>query len=495
MSLAQVFSRAQLGIDAPLITVEAHLTNGLPSWTLVGLPETTVRESKDRVRSAIINSNLEFPGRRITLNLAPADLPKEGGRFDIAIALSLLAASGQIPLKALSNIECIGELALSGNLLPVKGVLPAALAARRKKTILIVPQANAEEASLASGLIIITAKSLYELVAHFRKEVVIPSFKAKGLPGPSAKLSKLTNIAGQVIAKRALIVCAAGEHNLLLTGPPGTGKTLLATQLPHLLPQLTEQEALEVATIYSISGYSTLAQRPTRPFRHPHHSASAPALVGGGSHPKPGEITLAHHGVLFLDELPEFDRKVLEVLREPLESKQIIIARSQARTRYPASFQLIAAMNPCPCGFLGDSSGKCQCTPTQVQRYKNKLSGPLLDRIDLHITMSREIFSLKNIQESTNLHDSSLLIQEARDIQQKRQQCTNAQLSIEQMYKYCQLSTQDQHWLETASERLTLSLRSVHRVLKVARTLADIQMKKDIERHHLAEALQYRQSS
>ena len=389
MSLAIVHSRAQVGVEAPAVTVEAHLANGLPSLALVGLPETAVKESKDRVRSAILNCAFEFPPRRITLNLAPADLPKDGGRFDLAIALGILAASGQVPASALEQLECLGELALSGAIRPVQGVLPAALAARAAGRTLMVPKANAEEASLASGLDVIAVEHLLEVAAHLNGQTPIAPYQAQGLLRQVLPYPDLAEVQGQIAAKRALLVAAAGSHNLLFSGPPGTGKTLLASRLPGLLPPLDEQEALEVAAIHSVASHTPLSAWPQRPFRTPHHSASGPALVGGGSRPQPGEITLAHQGVLFLDELPEFDRKVLEVLREPLESGHIVIARARDKVRFPARFQLVAAMNPCPCGHLGDPSGRCRCSAEQIQRYRGKLSGPLLDRIDLHLSVPR----------------------------------------------------------------------------------------------------------
>ena len=339
MSLAIVHSRAQLGLDAPAVSVEAHLANGLPSLTLVGLPETAVRESKDRVRSAIQSCGFEFPNRRITLNLAPADLPKDGGRFDLAIALGLLAASGQLPVEALEGIECLGELALSGALRPLKGVLPAALAARAAGRALLVPRTNAEEACLAAVVPVSPAKPLVDVRAHRAGEARRRAARASAAPAPAAAPGDIAEVQGQLAAKRALLVAAAGRHNLLLSGAPGTGKTLLASRLPGLLPPLSEAEALEVAAIQSVAGLAPLSGWPPRPFRQPHHSASGPALVGGGSRPQPGEITLAHHGVLFLDELPEFPRQVLDVLRQPLESGEIVIARARDKLRFPARFQ------------------------------------------------------------------------------------------------------------------------------------------------------------
>jgi len=493
MSLAIVHSRAQVGVQAPSVIVEAHLANGLPSLTLVGLPETAVKESKDRVRSAILNCAFEFPQRRITLNLAPADLPKDGGRFDLAIALGILAASGQVPLAALEHIECLGELALSGALRPVQDVLPAALAVRAAGRTSVVPRCNAEEASLASGLTVLAADHLLELAAHFNGLAPIAPYQAKGLLPQCAPYPDLCEVQGQIAAKRALLVAAAGSHNLLLSGPPGTGKTLLASRLPGLLPPLNEQEALEVAAIQSVASHTPMSAWPQRPFRHPHHTASGPALVGGGSRPQPGEITLAHHGVLFLDELPEFDRRVLEVLREPLESGHIVIARAKDKVHFPARFQLVAAMNPCPCGYLGDPSGRCRCSTEQLQRYRGKLSGPLLDRIDLHVTVARETTVL-HATTSTNTSTATAAAQvaRARTLQIERQGIANAFLDLPGLREHCGLLQSDQAWLETACERLGLSLRAAHRILKVARTLADLQNASAIAREHLAEALQYR---
>ena len=496
MSLAIVHSRAQVGIEAPAVTVEAHLANGLPSLALVGLPETAVKESKDRVRSAILNCAFDFPPRRITLNLAPADLPKDGGRFDLAIALGILAASGQIPATALDNLECLGELALSGAVRPIQGVLPAALAARAAGRTLVVPLANAEEACLASGLTVLAVEHLLQLAAHLNGQTPMAPYQPAGLLRQVRPYPDLAEVQGQNAAKRALLIAAAGAHNLLFSGPPGTGKTLLASRLPGLLPPLNEQEALEVAAIHSVASYAPLDAWPQRPFRHPHHSASGPALVGGGSRPQPGEITLAHHGILFLDELPEFDRKVLEVLREPLESGEIVIARARDKVRFPARFQLVAAMNPCPCGYLGDTSGRCRCSAEQIQRYRSKLSGPLLDRIDLHLHVAREATALHaNPDSGTSSAQAAATVAAARQRQEQRQGGANAFLDLQQLRQHCGLSDDDQRWLEGACERLGLSLRAAHRLLKVARTLADLDAVDAIQRSHLAEALQYRPSS
>ena len=496
MSLAIVHSRAQVGVEAPPVTVEAHLANGLPALTLVGLPETAVKESKDRVRSAIQNAGFDFPPRRITLNLAPADLPKDGGRFDLAIALGVLAASEQVPAASLAELECLGELALSGELRPVQGVLPAALATRAAGRTLVVPRANAEEASLASGLKVLAVDHLLQIAAHLNGHTPLSPYQANGLLRQEAAYPDLAEVQGQLAAKRALLIAASGGHNLLLSGPPGTGKTLLASRLPGLLPPLSEEEALEVAAIHSVASHAPLTAWPRRPFRQPHHSASGPALVGGGSRPQPGEISLAHHGILFLDELPEFDRKVLEVLREPLESGHIVIARARDKVRFPARFQLVAAMNPCPCGYLGDPGGRCRCTPEQIQRYRAKLSGPLLDRIDLHLTVARESTSLlASSQAGESSAQVAARVSQARQRQLARQGCANAFLDLPGLQQHCRLPETDRLWLEQACERLNLSLRAAHRLLKVARTLADLEGASEIGRAHLAEALQYRPSS
>jgi magnesium chelatase family protein len=499
MTLAVVFSRASLGIHAPLVTVETHISHGLPGFTIVGLPETAVKESKDRVRSAMINSRLTFPTRRITVNLAPADLPKEGGRFDLPIALGILAASGQIPLQDLKGYEFAGELALSGDLHPIYGTLPLALAARTTGRTLVVPQENAEEAALPGDNTVIAADSLLAIYKHLSRQTRLNPYRARK---PLAQHTQtfegdFSDIRGQMHAKRALEIAAAGGHSLLMMGPPGTGKTLLASRLPSIMPPLSLDQLLEVVTIHSL-----LPQTPAwvssmgkRPFRAPHHTASAVALVGGGSHPRPGEISLAHHGILFLDELPEFDRHVLEVLREPLESGTILISRAARQAQFPAQFQLIAAMNPCPCGYLGDPRNRCQCKSEQITRYRARLSGPLLDRIDIHLEVPALPLATLTAQQ-TQVEESSASILErilpAVSTQRERSGTLNARLNNTQRQIACFLDPKTQAFLNAATEKLGMSARSYHRALAVARTIADLELSRDIQLEHIQEALSYR---
>ncbi|MFD1217517.1 YifB family Mg chelatase-like AAA ATPase [Microbulbifer celer] len=486
MSLSITYARAQLGIQAPLVTVETHLANGLPAFNIVGLPEAAVRESRDRVRSAIINSHFEFPQRRITVNLAPADLPKAGGRYDLAIALGILAASGQVPGEALEQFEFIGELALSGSLRPIPGALPAAMACGDRDRILVVSDASAAEAALIDTPVK-SAASLLQVCAQLHGREPLPN--AVHQPDTdAAPCADLEDVRGQLKARRALEVAAAGGHNLLFYGPPGTGKTMLASRLPGILPPLAERELLEVAALYSSAGLERIQQRP---FRAPHHSASPTALVGGGSNPRPGEISLAHRGVLFLDEMPEFPRSALEILREPLENGEVRISRARAQVTFPANFQLVAAMNPCPCGYMGEP--RCRCTPDQIDRYRNKLSGPLLDRIDMQVEVAS--ISASQLQEAPRGESSQQVrerVQRSREIQLARQGKINASLSGSELDRHCRLGNAESALLRTSVEKLGLSARSYHRVLKVARTLADLSGQENIGTAQIAEALAYR---
>ena len=497
MSLALVHSRAQVGVQAPAVSVETHLANGLPHLTLVGLPETTVKESKDRVRSAIVNSGLNYPQRRITQNLAPADLPKDGGRYDLAIALGILAADGQVPVATLTDIECLGELALSGKLRPVQGVLPAALAAREAGRALVVPRENAEEASLAGGLVVYAVGHLLELVAHLNGQVPLPPFAANGLLLHSRPYPDLSEVQGQVAAKRALLLAASGAHNLLFTGPPGTGKTLLASRLPGLLPPLDEHEALEVAAIQSVSGHKPLDSWPQRPFRHPHHSASGPALVGGSSRPQPGEITLAHHGVLFLDELPEFSRDALESLREPLETGEISVARVREHIRLPADVMLVAAMNPCPCGYFGARHARraCKCPPDRIERYRSKISGPLLDRFDMAIQL--EAVGDYSLNDRPTKKESPIIAEQiaaARDTQLNRQSTFNSRLSVTELQQVAVIDADCERLLNQVARQWGWSARAWHRTLRVARTIADLARASTIDRVHISQAIELRRA-
>ncbi|MDQ3565834.1 MAG: YifB family Mg chelatase-like AAA ATPase [Pseudomonadota bacterium] len=495
MSIAKVFSRAQIGVNAPLVTIEVHLSSGLPSISIVGLPETEVKESRDRVRSAIINSRFEFPIRRITINLAPADLPKEGGRFDLPIALGVLAASQQIPATPLESIEFVGELALTGELRAIRGVLPCALQAQRAGHDLVVPHGNANEAALVNGLSVFPARHLLEVCAHINRTQPLLPYSLQGSPSEDYDGVDFSDVRSQHHAKRALEIAAAGGHNLLMVGPPGTGKSMLARRLPSILPPMTEAEALESAAVASVShhGFQVSAWRQ-RPFRAPHHTASGVALVGGGSHPRPGEISLAHHGVLFLDELPEFDRRVLEVLREPIEAGMITVSRAAQQADFPARFQLIAAMNPCPCGYLGDRGGRCHCTSEQVKRYRTRISGPLLDRIDMTIEVPNVPHEV--LLDHSSHAESSASVRErvcaARARQVERCGKPNSQLTNKGIDRYCRLTEIDTRLLGSAIDRLGFSARSAHRILKVARTIADLEPRDDIQATHLTEAISYR---
>jgi magnesium chelatase family protein len=502
VALCVLHSRAREGISAPPVTVEVHLSGGLPAMSIVGLPEPAVKESKDRVRGALLNGRFQFPMGRVTVNLAPADLPKEGGRFDLAIALGILGASGQIRSNGLPGLEFLGELALSGDLRPVSAVLPAALAARAAGRELILPAENAAEAALVGGLVIRAARHLAEVCEHLGGTNPLPVYCPVLTALAEPDYPDLSEVRGQEHAKRALEVAAAGGHSLLLMGPPGTGKSMLANRLPGLLPPLSEAEALEVAAIRSIgerAPFDTATWR-VRPFRSPHHTASGVALVGGGSNPRPGEISLAHLGVLFLDELPEFDRRVLEVLREPLESGRIHISRAARQAEFPARFQLVAAMNPCPCGYLGDTSGRCRCTADQVARYRGRISGPLLDRIDMHVEVPRvDLARLAGPDPggaSQDATDSSAAARArvcaARACQEARAGKPNSALRPREVERDCALGEDGLRLLQQALTRLALSARAYHRILKVARTIADLAGARQIEIPHLSEAVGYR---
>ena len=492
MTLACVYSRARIGLESPLVTVEVHLANGLPAFNIVGLPETSVREAKDRVRSAIINCGYEFPAKRITVNLAPADLPKEGGRFDLPIALGILAAASQLPEADLKQYEFAGELALSGELRPIIGEIPMAMACQKSGRTLVIPSENAEQASWVKQAKILSLSHLTQLFPHFLNQQALPFVETTLAHNPTAhNQHDIADVVGQPLAKRALEIAASGGHNLLFIGPPGTGKTMLASRLPGILPPMTEQEALDSAAIQSICHKSINPDSwLTRPFRAPHHTASSAALVGGGSHPQPGEISLAHNGVLFLDELPEFERKVLDVLREPMESGEVTISRALVKQTFPAQFQLVAAMNPSPTGFYNDK----RSTPEQVLRYLNRLSGPFLDRIDIQIEVTRLPKGMW--ANSTEKGESSEVIQQrvcqCHHQQILRQGKANAHLSSAELRIVCQLSADDNEFLELAIEKLNLSTRAHHKILKIARTLADMERLENIERKHLTEALSYR---
>ncbi len=492
MPIATILSRAQHGMEAPVVQVEVDIGSGLPALTIVGLPETVVKESKDRVKAAIINSNFELPNGRITVNLAPADLPKEGGRFDLPIAVGILVASGQLPAKLAQQCEFYGELSLSGGLRPIVGALPAALRAGQAGNAVILPRGNEAEASLVSSTSIATADHLLEVCGHLSgaRPLEFPRGVANRLL--SKKLPDIGDVRGQVHAKRALQIAAVGEHSLLFIGPPGTGKSMLARRLPSILPPMSEQEALEAAAVRSIAGRGfNLDEWSVRPFRSPHHTASGVALVGGGSHPRPGEISLAHNGILFLDELPEFDRRVLEVLREPLETGAITVSRAARQAEFPARFQFVAAMNPCPCGYLGDAAGKCRCTLEQVKRYRARISGPLLDRLDIHVEVPR-VPADELRSEPSNVGCSEEIATRvciAREVQMVRQGKANARLNNVEVERHCIPDAAGRSVLDRAMQQFSLSARAYHRILKVARSIADLEGTGQVAMAHVSEAI------
>jgi magnesium chelatase family protein len=496
MAIATVLSRAQRGIDAPQVRVEVDIGTGLPAFNIVGLPEAVVKESKDRVRAALTNSAFKFPDGRITVNLAPADLPKEGGRFDFPIAVCILRASDQLSdaRSELHRYELYGELSLSGELRSMSGLLPAALAASVARHVVIVPHVNAAEAALVRECEVIAARHLREVCAHFDGAGSLQLYHAEPPGAASETQPDLRDVRGQSHARRALEIAAAGQHSLLLIGSPGAGKSMLAQRLPGILPPMTDAEAMEVAAVRSVAGRPLKpGEWRVRPFRSPHHTASAPALVGGGLHPRPGEISLAHNGVLFLDELPEFERHVLEVLREPLEVGAIIISRAARQAEFPARFQLIAAMNPCPCGYLGDALDSCRCTAHQVQGYRTRISGPLLDRLDLQVYVPRvEFKSLREPGASEASVDVAARVIRTHELQLLRQGVCNAHLGNAAVERYCTPSAAGYRLLERAMRQLGLSARGYHRVLKVARTVADMSGTPQIDVPHISEALALR---